>query len=49
MEALLKEMERGLKSEQDAGRGQSTIAITYHNAWLKLTKYYTLTDNDHEV
>jgi hAT family C-terminal dimerisation region len=49
LEAQLKITEEGRQSLSNSRRGRSPLAITYNNAWEKLTKYYNLTDKCHSI
>jgi hypothetical protein len=49
LEALLSEMEDGRRRLEQAGRGQTPLAVAYQNAWEKLNKYYNITDDSHSI
>jgi hAT family C-terminal dimerisation region len=46
---LLGKMEKGLEMAQATRGNRNPLAIAYQNAWDKLKKYYSLTDNAHSI
>jgi hypothetical protein len=49
LECLLQHIEKGKESLQAQGKARSPLFTCYNNAWLKLQKYYNLTDNSHQI